>query len=118
MLKQTYKYEKIKDLILLIHKDSIKLNIILTGAGFSFLNWLLMCEGASNTILKVTIPYNEETLRKLIGNHQIKKNESRLVSKIISSKLAKLASPFHVDCYYALNPCVYASFAFCLAFLC
>ena len=91
MLKQTYKYEKIKDLILLIHKDSIKLNIILTGAGFSFLNWLLMCEGASNTILKVTIPYNEETLRKLIGNHQIKKNESRLVSKIISSKLAKIA---------------------------
>ena len=69
MLNQTYNYEKIKDLVLLIHKDSLKFNIIITGAGFSFLNWLLMCEGASNTILKVTIPYNKEILKKLIFKH-------------------------------------------------
>jgi hypothetical protein len=90
MLKQSYQYEKIKNLILLIHKDSIKFNIILTGAGFSFLNWLLMCEGASNTILKVTIPYNKDTLIKLIRNKSII-DKNPLVSKTISSHLAKLA---------------------------
>ncbi|MBM31558.1 MAG: hypothetical protein CL764_01745 [Chloroflexi bacterium] len=91
MLNQTYNYEKIKDLVLLIHKDSLKFNIIITGAGFSFLNWLLMCEGASNTILKVTIPYNKEILKKLIFKHQVPENELKFVSKIISSKLAKFA---------------------------
>ena len=88
MLKQTYQNKKIKVLIMEIHKSPIKLNIILTGAGFSFLNWLFLCEGASNTVIKATIPYNKNTLFKLIGN--LNKNNS-LVSKTVSSKLATFA---------------------------